>query len=96
MPARAAVGDGGARRGASLVRYSRIFADPKKRATTGRPYKIGVKSVHRDDMQITPKYACLFRPVRLFHVGATTGRPPKNDRIAHAIERFASVTVRES
>ncbi len=58
MPVRAAVGDGGDRRGATHVPHPRIFAEPKKRATIGRPYKIRVKSVHKDDMQITPKYAC--------------------------------------
>ena len=47
MPAQAAVGDGGDRRGATHVPHPRIFAEPKKRATIGRPYKIEVRSVRK-------------------------------------------------
>ena len=46
-----------------------------RRATTGRPYKIRMKSVHRDDVKITRKCAYFCDLLAFFVVGATSGRP---------------------
>ena len=43
IPVQAAVGDGGDRRGATCVPQTRIFAELKRRATTGRPLFIYCK-----------------------------------------------------
>ena len=46
-----------------------------RRATTGRPYKIRMESVHRDDVKITRKCAYFCDLLAFFVVGATSGRP---------------------
>ena len=60
-----------------------------ERATIGRPYKIKVKIVHRDNVKIACKYALFYDLFAYSVVGATSGRPPKNKRIAHIIDLFA-------
>ena len=65
-----------------------VGAKDEERATTGRPYKIKVKSAHRDNVQIARKYALFYDLFAYSAVGATTGRPPSQGNITRINGQF--------